>query len=320
MCAIRRLSGSTGAGPGSSAEALDSPTLRQRPPSAEPRTAQVSPPRPKGPVCGRTGRADRGWCPRARVDRSGGRLGERPAGDERGLPRRRGRMSLERIDRSVRSRRVREIMAGPHSVAAPQGARAAPHAADLADCSATTDMTGRSSAHTRSPITPGSAERRPGSDAWCTSTRPARYVWTREFDARGDNPFARVASQALRPLDRRRAQEGAEFAANSEFVRERIRNAWGVDARVIYPPVQVERIQSVPDWRDRLDGVDAAILEELPEGFLLGASRFIPYKRLERGHRGRRGDRSPVVLAGQGPEPVGARRGGGAARRCPCIS
>ncbi len=77
---------------------------------------------------------------------------------------------------------------------------------------------------------------------------PARYVWTRRFDARGDNPVARLVSHALRPLDRRRAGEGAEFAANSAFVRERIRDAWGVDARVIYPPVNVERIQSVPDW------------------------------------------------------------------------
>lgn len=40
---------STGAGPGSSPEALDSPTLRQRPPSAEPRTTQVAPPRRTGP-------------------------------------------------------------------------------------------------------------------------------------------------------------------------------------------------------------------------------------------------------------------------------
>jgi len=130
---------------------------------------------------------------------------------------------------------------------------------------------------------------------------PARYVWTRAFDARGDNPFARVASQALRPLDRHRAQEGAEFAANSEFVRERIRNVWGVDARVIYPPVQVERIQSLPDWRDQLDGVDAAILEKLPEGYLLGASRFIPYKRLEQVIEVGAATGRPVVLAGRGP-------------------
>ncbi|MGH3751267.1 MAG: glycosyltransferase [Pseudonocardiaceae bacterium] len=130
---------------------------------------------------------------------------------------------------------------------------------------------------------------------------PARYVWTPDFDARGDNPAARFASYGLRPLDRRRAKEGAEFAANSAFVRRRIRIAWGVDARVIYPPVDVERIQSVPDWRDRLTPTESTILEALPDGFLLGASRFIPYKRLEEVIRVGEAAGRPVVLAGRGP-------------------
>ena len=130
---------------------------------------------------------------------------------------------------------------------------------------------------------------------------PARYVWTRAFDTRGDHPLARAASRVLRPLDRRRAREGAEFAANSAFVRKRVHAAWGVDARVIYPPVNVERIQSVADWREHLLPAESALLESLPEGFLLGASRFIPYKRLEDVIGvGEAVDR-PVVLAGKGP-------------------
>jgi glycosyltransferase involved in cell wall biosynthesis len=130
---------------------------------------------------------------------------------------------------------------------------------------------------------------------------PARYVWTRALDARGDTPVARIASHALRPLDRRRAREGAEFAANSEFVRRRIIDAWGVDARVIHPPVNVERIQSVPDWRTRLDPDESAVLDTLPGGFVLGASRFIPYKRLERVIEVGEATGWPVVLAGHGP-------------------
>ena len=130
---------------------------------------------------------------------------------------------------------------------------------------------------------------------------PARYVWTRAFDARGDNPAARLVSHALRPLDRHRAHEGAEFAANSAFVRRRIRDAWGVDARVIYPPVNVERIQSVSDWRDRLDPAESALLDALPAGFVLGASRFIPYKRLEDVIKVGEAIGRPVVLAGRGP-------------------
>jgi glycosyltransferase involved in cell wall biosynthesis len=130
---------------------------------------------------------------------------------------------------------------------------------------------------------------------------PARYVWTRAFDARGDHLAARLASRALRPLDRRRARQGAEFAANSEFVRRRVRAAWGVDARVIHPPVEVERIQSVADWRSRLDPAEAAVLDALPEGFVLGASRFIPYKRLQDVIAVGEATGRPVVLAGRGP-------------------
>ena len=133
---------------------------------------------------------------------------------------------------------------------------------------------------------------------------PARYVWTRAFDARGNNPLARVASRALRPVDRRRAREGAEFAANSDFVRRRIKAAWGVEARVIHPPVDVERIQSVSDWRTELTSEQARTLASLPDEFVLGASRFIPYKRLEDVIRVGEAVGRPVVLAGRGPSAM----------------
>jgi glycosyltransferase involved in cell wall biosynthesis len=131
---------------------------------------------------------------------------------------------------------------------------------------------------------------------------PARYVWTPELDARGAGWLARSAATALKPIDRRRAQEGGSFAANSDFVRRRVAQAWGVDARVIYPPVEVDRIQSVPDWRDQLDEQETGILEGLPDGFILGASRFIPYKRLDLVIKAGELTKRPVVLAGRGPE------------------
>ena len=70
---------------------------------------------------------------------------------------------------------------------------------------------------------------------------------------------------------------------------------------MIYPPVNVERIQSVADWRSRLTPSEAGLLESLPAGFLLGASRFIPYKRLQDVIRVGEATRRPVVLAGEGP-------------------
>jgi len=130
---------------------------------------------------------------------------------------------------------------------------------------------------------------------------PARYIWTPELDQRGDNPLARLASPHLRRLDRARAAEGALFAANSRYVRDRIRIAWNQDAAVVYPPVDTARIQKPKSWRDLLDASDSRIFDGLPSDFVLGASRFVPYKRVDVAISvGEALDR-PVVLAGAGP-------------------
>lgn len=131
---------------------------------------------------------------------------------------------------------------------------------------------------------------------------PARYIWSPDLDKRGDNLAIRLAASALKPLDRKRASEGASFAANSQFVRDRMTDAWGVDSRVINPPVEVDTIQSVTDWRDRLTGDEIRTLDALPDTFVLGASRFIPYKRLDLVIRTAELASTPVVLAGAGPE------------------
>ncbi|WNM25513.1 glycosyltransferase [Demequina capsici] len=130
---------------------------------------------------------------------------------------------------------------------------------------------------------------------------PARYVWTPELDGRGSNLAVRAVAATLKGTDRRRALAGARLAANSAFVQERIARTWGVPARVIHPPVDVERIQS-RDWAPTLDDDEARILDGLPDQFMLGASRFIPYKELDTVIRAGEACDMPVVLAGRGPE------------------
>jgi glycosyltransferase involved in cell wall biosynthesis len=125
-------------------------------------------------------------------------------------------------------------------------------------------------------------------------------LWTPEHDGRAGGVALRVAGRPLKSLDRRRAAETAEFAANSEFIRERIQRAWDRDARVIYPPVDVERIQAVDDWRDRLAPVEQRAVDALPSEFLLGASRFVPYKRLDLVIAAGEAVGLPVVIAGSG--------------------
>jgi len=155
--------------------------------------------------------------------------------------------------------------------------------------------------HVGGPVRPG------GPPKFVYVHTPARYIWTPEDDARGNHPIARLLAPGLRRLDRRRAAEGARFAANSEFVRERIAATWGQEADVIHPPVRVELLQAVPSWADTLDAADAAALAALPGDvargeFVLGASRFVDYKRLDLAVRTGEALGLPVVLAGAGPQ------------------
>lgn len=131
---------------------------------------------------------------------------------------------------------------------------------------------------------------------------PARYIWTPEMDDRGRGIQARLASALLRPLDRRRANEAVAVAGISQFVSDRIQEAWRVESTVVYPPVETTMLQSVGDWRSRLTDPEIDILDSLPETFILGASRFIPYKRLDAVIQAGELADIPVVLAGSGPE------------------
>lgn len=131
---------------------------------------------------------------------------------------------------------------------------------------------------------------------------PARYLWNPELDSRGAGVVPRLVSPAFRKLDRLRAQEATSIAANSEFVRDRVRLAWDRDAVVIYPPVSVAKIQCVDSWADQVAASERVQLDALPRPFVLGASRFIPYKRLDLVIAAGEAAGLPVVLAGAGPE------------------
>ncbi|RIX26684.1 glycosyltransferase [Amnibacterium setariae] len=130
---------------------------------------------------------------------------------------------------------------------------------------------------------------------------PARYIWNPELDARGDGTLARAIGAALKPIDRRRAQEAHAIAANSEFVRARVEAAWRRDAVVINPPVDVDRIMEGAPWADRVEAAEREVLDSLPDVFVLGASRFVSYKRLDLVIRAGEAAGLPVVLAGEGP-------------------
>jgi glycosyltransferase involved in cell wall biosynthesis len=129
---------------------------------------------------------------------------------------------------------------------------------------------------------------------------PARYIWTPELDARGDGFVARAVSRPLQVLDRRRAQEAHSVAANSAYVARRIEDTWHRESTVIYPPVQVGMFAEETGLYLTAEEEDS--LASLPEVFLLGASRFVPYKRLDVAIDAGIATGIPVVIAGDGPD------------------
>ncbi|MFT4122954.1 MAG: glycosyltransferase [Microbacteriaceae bacterium] len=131
---------------------------------------------------------------------------------------------------------------------------------------------------------------------------PARYLWAPELDPRGRSLPVRTASRVLKPLDARRARQATSITANSHFIARRIADAWDVDARVIYPPVDIRTLQSREAWAETLSEQDHATLERLPQEFVLGASRLVSYKRLDLVIRAAQAADIPAVIAGSGPD------------------
>lgn len=129
---------------------------------------------------------------------------------------------------------------------------------------------------------------------------PARYIWTPELDDRGDSRIARTISRSLQGFDRKRAQEAHSIAVNSAFVGSRVEKAWGRESVVIHPPVSVKAYAE--DSQDLLTSKEGSILDALPATFILGASRFVPYKRLDVAIAAGVAAGIPVVIAGDGPD------------------
>jgi glycosyltransferase involved in cell wall biosynthesis len=131
----------------------------------------------------------------------------------------------------------------------------------------------------------------PGTPHLCYCLTPMRYVWdqTDAYLGRGlRRALAEPLAAALRRFDR--ASSGPDrvtrFVATSGAVAERVRRCYGRDAKVVHPPVDVERFR--PDGR-------------APDDFYLLVSAFVPYKRdaLAIDAFARLGQR--LVVVGDGP-------------------
>jgi glycosyltransferase involved in cell wall biosynthesis len=104
----------------------------------------------------------------------------------------------------------------------------------------------------------------------CYCHSPPRYLWDAEATHSLPHGLGRALLKAITPAlrkwDRAAAQRVDFFIANSQFIRERIRAAYGRESEVINPPVAVE---------------DFAPLLRAPDDFYLVVSRLVPYKRID---------------------------------------
>ncbi|WP_084040036.1 glycosyltransferase [Demequina sp. NBRC 110053] len=142
--------------------------------------------------------------------------------------------------------------------------------------------------------------RLPGAPKFVFAHTPARYLWEPDLDRRGQSAAVRVAARPLRRLDRRRAQEATAIAAVSSFIAARIERCWGRESTVIHPPVDVRAFRESPE--PRLTPAEHEVLRRLPREYVLGASRLVPYKRLEAAVSVGEAVGLPVVIAGDGPD------------------
>ncbi len=126
----------------------------------------------------------------------------------------------------------------------------------------------------------------------CYCHTPMRYVWDPSF-LEGENlgPIGTTAFKMLLPrlkrTDLRGATQPDTFVANSRFVAQRILDAYGREAQVIHPPVDVERFAAI----ERAPAPDAPYL-------VFG--RVVPYKRVDVAVRACAKMGRPLIVAGEG--------------------
>lgn len=101
---------------------------------------------------------------------------------------------------------------------------------------------------------------------------PMRYAWDLQHQYLAESGLTRGLKSAvaramlhyLRMWDQRSANGVDVFVANSQFIARRIHKVYRREARVLYPPVDIERFALRHDKED----------------FYLSASRMVPYKRV----------------------------------------
>lgn len=123
---------------------------------------------------------------------------------------------------------------------------------------------------------------------------PMRYAWDMQHQYLRDAGLssglrallARLVLHHARLWDQRTANGVDHFVANSRYIAQRIWRAYRREAKVIYPPVDVEHFK----------------FEERKGDYYLAASRLVPYKKMLEIVRAFALLRRKLVVIGEGPQ------------------
>ena len=125
---------------------------------------------------------------------------------------------------------------------------------------------------------------RPGARHISYVHTPLRYLWQAAGAGRG--ALSEEFLQRIRSIDRAAAGRVDAFAVNSEWIRSVIAAAYGRDAVVIHPPVDLERFSAAP----------------VREETFICVSRLAPHKKLDLVISAFNRAGLPLAIVGEGPE------------------
>ncbi|HUB74378.1 MAG TPA: glycosyltransferase [Solirubrobacteraceae bacterium] len=124
----------------------------------------------------------------------------------------------------------------------------------------------------------------------CYCHTPFRYAWYAQERALGETPrmlrpLMRAQLRQMRRWDGAASRKVHAYIANSMLSRERIRRYYGLEAEIIYPPVETRRFAAG-------EGGDA----------LLVVSEIVRHKRIEVALEAARRAGAPIRVVGSGPD------------------
>jgi len=127
----------------------------------------------------------------------------------------------------------------------------------------------------------------------CYCHTPMRYIWDLTFQYlevsnldKGLKSFLiRLIFHYIRMWDTMSSKRVNEFVANSYFIARRIKKCYNREAKVIYPPVDVERFY----------------ISKRKDNYFIIISRLVPYKRIDLVVHTFNNLKIPLLIIGEGP-------------------